>query len=540
MRSEDLVSVVLIFLNEERFIQEAIDSVFSQTYRHWELLLVDDGSGDNSSAIARRVAEENVERVRYLEHIGHQNLGMSASRNLGVRHAKGTYVGFLDADDVWMPTKLEQQLGLLRAYPSAAMVFGPVHWWYSWTGDPVDLKRDFVSQLNVRPNRVIAPPELLTCLLQKEGVTSTVSLMRRDAIFRAGGFEESFRGLYEDQAFFAKFSSQESIYVANLCWYKWRKHSDSSCSNALTTGDYRTERLKFLSWLEIYLSDRGIVNAELTTTLEDQIWKCRHPSLSGFWNTLRNWMRRIKVVRHALPSPFREWLSARLQRNEYVPPIGWVRFGSFRRTEPFSRIFGIDRGLPIDRYYIEKFLAEHSEDISGRVLEIGDNRYTRKFGNGNVVQSDVLNLFPHPKATIVADLTSADHIPSEQFDCVICTQTLPFIYDFRAALRTLYRILKPGGVLLATLAGGTHPISIWDMEQWGDYWRFTSLSARRLFKEIFPEANIAIRAYGNVMAATAFINGLAVKDLSQNELDRNDPNYEVVIVVRAIRPQDTN
>jgi len=217
-----------------------------------------------------------------------------------------------------------------------------------------------------------------------------------------------------------------------------------------------------------------------------------------------------------------------------------VRFGSFRRTEPFSRIFGIDRGLPIDRYYIERFLSEHSGDISGRVLEIGDNRYTRKFGTKDVVQSDVLNLFPHPKATIVADLTSADDIPSEQFDCVICTQTLPFIYDFRAALRTLYRILKPGGVLLATLAGGVHSISIWDMEQWGDYWRFTSLSARLLFKEIFPEANIQIRAYGNVMAATAFINGLAVKDLSRNELDRNDPNYEVVIVVRAIRPQDTN
>src|SRR5262249_37271833 len=163
--------------------------------------------------------------------------------------------------------------------------------WYSWTGNPVDLKRDFVSQLNVRANRVIAPPELLTCLLQKEAVTSTVSLMRRDAILRAGGFEESFRGLYEDQAFFAKISSQESIYVANLCWYKWRKHSNSSCSNALSTGDYRTARLTFLTWLETYISDRGIVNAELTTALRNQIWKCRHPSLNRVWNTLGNWMR---------------------------------------------------------------------------------------------------------------------------------------------------------------------------------------------------------------------------------------------------------
>ena len=280
VRSEDLVTVIVIFLDEARFIREAIDSVFAQTYQHWELLLVDDGSRDQSSGIARSIADQHPDKIRYFEHAGHQNLGMSASRNLGVRHAKGKYIAFLDADDVWSPVKLEQQLAIFRAYPAAEMVVGPVQWWYGWTGNPQDLKLDFVGGLNVQPNRLIEPPELLTALLQKDTVTSTISLVRREAIVHVGGFEETFRGLYEDQAFFAKLSSTAAIYVSNTCWYKWRKHADSACSDAVSSGQYQAERLKFLMWLENYLSQQGILRDELSRTLKRQIWKCRHPSLS--------------------------------------------------------------------------------------------------------------------------------------------------------------------------------------------------------------------------------------------------------------------
>src|SRR6266566_8733383 len=128
----------MIFLNAERFIEEAIESVFGQTYDDWELLLVDDGSKDGSTEIARRYAEEHSKRVRYFEHAGHQNRGMSASRNLGIRRSRGEFIGFLDADDVWLPHKLEQQLAILKAYPEAAMVYGPIQWWYSWTGNSDD------------------------------------------------------------------------------------------------------------------------------------------------------------------------------------------------------------------------------------------------------------------------------------------------------------------------------------------------------------------------------------------------------------------
>ena len=159
----------------------------------------------------------------------------------------------------------------------------------------------------------------------------------------------------------------------------------------------------------------------------------------------------------------------RLRRwfGKYLTPVGSVEFGDLRRLRPISITFGWDRGLPIDRYYIDRFIERHAADIRGRVLEIGDPGYTRKYGGDKVTRSDVLHAIPgNPQATIIADLTCADHIPSDSFDCIILTQTLQFIYDFRAALKTLYRILAPGGVLLAT-SHGICRISRFDMVRWG-------------------------------------------------------------------------
>jgi SAM-dependent methyltransferase len=218
------------------------------------------------------------------------------------------------------------------------------------------------------------------------------------------------------------------------------------------------------------------------------------------------------------------------------PPVGLVRFGSFRRLQPIGRIFGSEWGQCVDRYYIESFLARQAADIYGHVLEVADNTYTRQFGGMRVQRSDVLHVAPHhPGATITADLTCAEHLPSETFDCVIFTQTLQFIYDVRAALRTLYRILKPGGVLLAT-GNGISQIARWDMDHWGEYWRFTSLSAHKLFAEVFPVSHLAVQAHGNVLAAVAFLHGLVSEELSQEELDYFDPDYEVLITIRAMKP----
>lgn len=244
------------------------------------------------------------------------------------------------------------------------------------------------------------------------------------------------------------------------------------------------------------------------------------------------------IARQTLPTPIHRWIGTQFRGHTYPPPVGRVSFGNLRRLTPISREFGYDRGLPVDRYYIENFLARQADDIRGRVVEIGDNSYTRKFGGDRVTKSDVLHVVEgNPEATIVADLTCADHIPSDSFDCFVLTQTLHLIYDVKAALKTLYRILKPGGVVLATFPG----ISQLANDQWGDYWywSFTTQAGRRLFEEVFPKANVKVETYGNVLAAISFLQGLAVEELRQEELDYRDRAYEVIITVRAVKPEVT-
>ena len=231
-----------------------------------------------------------------------------------------------------------------------------------------------------------------------------------------------------------------------------------------------------------------------------------------------------------------------IPRTIYEPILAWwwrpksVRWGNLRRLTPVSPIFGLDRGQSIDRYYIERFLQKHNTDIRGCVLEIGDSTYTRRFGGQQVTCSEVLHVTSdNPAATVTGNLETAEGIPQERFDCVILTQTLPFIYEIRAAVANIYAALRPGGVLLATLSGISQ-ISRYDMERWGDYWRFTSLSARRLFEEVFPPSNVTVEAHGNVLTSIAFLQGLASHELSRQELDFCDQDYEVSITLRAVKP----
>lgn len=234
------------------------------------------------------------------------------------------------------------------------------------------------------------------------------------------------------------------------------------------------------------------------------------------------------------------WFRQQWERYVQGTAIGWVRFGSLRRLAPIGEVFGVKRGHSvdrcIDRYYIEDFLAQYAADIRGRVLEIAEDVYTRRFGGDQVQCSDVLHPVPgNPQATIVADLTCADHIASGSFDCVIVTQTLQYIYDVQAAVRTLYRILKPGGVLLTTCPGITQT-SRYDRDNWGEYWRFTTLSLHKLLTAVFPEACVTVRGYGNVLVAIAFLHGLLVQELHRHELEHHDPEYELLITARAVKP----
>ncbi len=229
--------------------------------------------------------------------------------------------------------------------------------------------------------------------------------------------------------------------------------------------------------------------------------------------------RRLRPVRQAF-----------VDRRSSRPP----KLGDLRRVTPIDPNWGFERGTPIDRVYVERFIGAHAADIRGRVLESAAPDYTSRFGRG-VERVDILMAGEgNPDATIVGDLTNAPQISDDSFDCAIVTQTLQFVYEVSSALRTVHRILAPGGVLLATVPGLTKISRIED-ELYGEWWHFTGRSVRRLAEEAFGSGNVDVATYGNVLAASGFLYGLASSDLKAEELDAHDPLYEVVIGLRAVK-----
>jgi glycosyltransferase involved in cell wall biosynthesis len=548
-----LVSVIVPYFNAERFLRETVESVFSQTYKDWELLLVDDGSTDGSAGIALEYAGKYKDRVRVLEHPGHVNAGLPRTRNLGLGQCRGKYVALLDADDVWFPNKLEEQVEILESEPEAAMVYGVSEYWYSWLGGTHDRQSDYKTELGVKPNSMVNPPMLLTLALKSEAPTPCPSdiLVRRNILEDVGGFEEKFSGiyqLYEDQAFLSKIYVSSPVFVSDRCWDRYRQHPDSLVSEITKSGKKYRAGLFFLEWLEQYLLMRGIDDDGLRQALRNKKlrysnaeWSMNHPYLSkltGAGKIIPELLH--KLVRnppaYSFLKPVRSLIVTRLKNKEYNPPPGWVRFGDMRRLKPFSERWGRDRGLPIDRYFIEGFIGSNSGLIKGRVLEFGDDRYTRKFYNPAISARDVINLNKeaNPGTTIAADIVNAPQIPSNTYDCIICTQTLQFIYDHKKAVETLYRILAPGGFLLATFPG----ISPTSGTTWSRYWcwNFTVLSAENMFREFFPPENVEVKAYGNLISAAGFLYGLSAEELTPEELNYQDPRYEIVITVKAVKP----
>jgi glycosyltransferase involved in cell wall biosynthesis len=306
--SKPLVSIIIIFLNEERFLEEAIGSVLAQSYANWELLLVDDGSTDGSGEIAQRHAASYAEKVRYLEHSAHKNQGMSASRNLGIRHAKGDYIAFLDADDVWLSNKLDRQVAIMDLQPEAAMLYGSPLLWHGWTGQSADIERDRLQPITVAPNSLIRPPQLLALFLARKAITPAPSdvLLRRDSIRRVGGFEDCFRGLYEDQVFFSKLSLEMAVFISNECWLRHRQHEDSACSLGRITGEYHSGHVVFLNWMSKYLSARGFQHTELWNILQQELRRYRQPFISRSIKHALRCMRQVKnrafgLARKTLP-----------------------------------------------------------------------------------------------------------------------------------------------------------------------------------------------------------------------------------------------
>ncbi len=237
-------------------------------------------------------------------------------------------------------------------------------------------------------------------------------------------------------------------------------------------------------------------------------------------------------AKNVLPAPVYQLLAGRWRH-----PAAVRQWQSLRRLTPVSRNFGLERGQSIMRYYIEPFLTQHAADIRGAVLEIGDRRYTTRFGGDRVTNSVVLHAVEgNPEATVVGDLSTGEEVPADAFDCAILTQVLFCIYDIRGAVANTWKALKPGGVVLATVPGISQ-ISRVDGDKWGDFWRFTDASARRLFGDVFGDENVTVITYGNVLAACAFLHGVAAHELEMTsaDLDFVDPDYQILIGIRAVK-----
>jgi len=278
------VSVVLIFFNEARFLREAIESVLAQTADCWELLLVDDGSHDGSSEIALSYAERYPSRIRYLIHPGGANCGMSKSRNLGIQHANGEYVAFLDGDDVYKPLKIERQVEILDAHPAAAMVYGATEHWYSWTNEPEDRDRDQWRQLGVEPDTLVSPPRLVTMFLRKSAQTPGTCgiLVRRDSILHIGGFEPGFRGMFEDVVFLSKICLTYPVFVERGRWDRYRQHPESHSRVMRRRGLYRARGPsltygRYLRWLMRFANGSTVSDSDLLTALNHELRPYRTP-----------------------------------------------------------------------------------------------------------------------------------------------------------------------------------------------------------------------------------------------------------------------
>jgi glycosyltransferase involved in cell wall biosynthesis len=522
MSDAPLVSVIIPCLNQAHFLGEAIESALSQDYPSVEVVVVDDGSTDHTAKVATATPE--------VHYVYQANAGLAAARNKGIAESHGSYLVFLDADDWLCAGGIRAGVDCIRRHPDSGFVYGRFRF-VEYRGGP-DVGFD-------------PPPDNPDTYLGLFGgnhvaMCATV-LCSRAVLDRVGGFRAELRASEDYDLYFR---------IARLYPYMRHDHLVAECRRHESNMSLNAA-LMLKSTLAVVQSQQPCLDTpELRIAYRRslQIWREYYGDLTG---------RQIRT--HLRRRNFRQAWADGLTLASYAPTIipraalravvpwrirkRFERLGneiarfleppSRRRLTPFSRDFGYDRGTPIDRYYIERFLEAHAEDIGGHVLEIKDNTYTVRFGGKRVLKSDVLDVDrTNPNATIIADLNCAAGIPDGTFDCIILTQTLQLIYDLRAAVRTLHRILKPGGVVLVTVPGISQ-IARDQLKRWKDYWRFTGDGASKLFEEVFDERNVSAEIYGNLSSAVSFLRGRAAEELSTGDLQFEDPDYPLVITIRA-------
>ena len=523
------VAVVITSYNHARFLLEAIQSVFAQTRVATEILVVDDGSTDNPAAVVSRCVG-----VKLLQQ---HNQGLSAARNAGLRAVRSDKVVFLDADDRLLPNAIAAGLACFADAASCGFVYGGYRH-IDQHGHPFG--KDVYHPVSPQPYRDMLRGNQI-------GMHATV-MYDRACLVACGGFDPAVKRC-EDYDVYLRMARDGPIashpqLVAEYRWHggnmssnhremlDWAlrvhaRHAQSARALGDAAGDWKegrrvwrhyyagemlgTTRRRWATQPSLGAAARGMLQALLAAPAV---------TTKSLVQTLRN---RLALGR---------FLRGRTGRQERRLPLGSVRFGDVGGLKPISDDFGFDRGTPIDRFYIEQFLRSNADDIAGRLLEVGDDAYCRRFGAQRVTQQDVLHVSAdNPAATLVGDLSQPGTLPAAAFDCLVLTQTLHLIFDMQAAVTEMHRGLKPGGVLLLTVPG----ISRIDRSEWGQhwFWSLTPAAATRLFASVFGADNVRVESHGNVFAATAFLQGLAVEEVDTAKLAVHDACFPVIVTVRA-------
>lgn len=533
-----LISVVIPCYNHARYLPEAVASVKIQSYQNFEIIIVDDGSTDDTKAVCETLAGT--------KYIFQRNQGLSAARNTGIDNAQGDYFVFLDADDYLFPDALRLNVHFLQGDPRLAFVSG--------AHEKVDAKKQIIRE---DPQPVIKSDHY-RALLEGNYIGMHATVMYTRWILSEFRFDTNLRAC-EDYDLYFRIARKYPVANHGEKIAAYRIHGNNMSANIpfmldmvlkvqgaqepLLKND--EERKSFQRGIAVW---KDYYEKRLYHVLKDKFWRSKQrpsdeelaqleklsPALHSQLKKQMMKQEMKSLVKKVIP----DVIISRLNRiglvKQYTPPVGTVSFGDLERAVPISRSFGYERGGPVDRFYIENFLRNNTQIIKGRAFEIGDNAYTKQFGGANVEKSDVLHVYQaNDSVTFLGDLTDAPHIPSDIFDCIILTQTLHLIYDYKAALRTCHRILKPGGTLLATVPGITNV----DPDEWKEFWlwAFTDTAMRKVFAETFPGANIEIKTYGNVYIATAFLYGLGLPEINKDLLEKHDPSYQVIISIKATK-----
>jgi glycosyltransferase involved in cell wall biosynthesis len=526
------VGVVITTYNHAHFLRDALDSVRAQTRAADAIVVVDDGSTDNPASVT--AAYPDVHLIRQ------DNRGLAAARNAGLAAVGTTHVVFLDADDRLEPEAIAAGLGCFARIPGCGFVYGG-HRYIDAAGHEIGERFE--------------PPgdEPYLNLLRRNfiGMHATV-MYRRDLLVELGGFDERLRRC-EDYDVYLRMAQRHPVaaYPDLVADYRLHgqnmsadhgamlrtaldvhaRHAPSSSGDPRMRAAWSEGRRR---WREMYAEEMAAARyrrRQKGEPLRESLSVLAKITAAAPAVAVR---QAIGGARRRVAGVLPGRLRARLLASTAVPAFGRVRFGDLRRVTPISQSFGFDRGLPVDRYYIERFLARHASNIVGRVLEVGDDSYTRRFGGSRVTRSDVLHVRAgNPRATLIGDLTDPAVLPEKAFDCIILTQTLQLIEDVRLAVARLHRALAPGGAVLVTAPG----ISQIDRGEWGStwFWSFTPTALQRLFAKEFGSGAVMVEDYGNVFAATAFLQGLAVEELDTRDLDALDHAYPVIVAVRATR-----